>query len=135
MYHPNLLKLIEEKPWFGHLVKEARKSEYKHKLASCLISGNKRLLAIGHNKIRYHRLGHRWNPYPHSLHSEVATIVSVDKSRIRNAILYVLRLNNQNKPMLARPCPDCMKLIVWIGTIKKIIYSIDDYPYYKEEKV
>lgn len=135
MYHQNLLKLIEEKPWFGHLVKEARKSEYKHKLASCLISGNKRIIALGYNKIRHNKIGRRWTSWDNSTHAELDCISSVKKESIRNATLYVLRLNNQYKPMLAKPCPDCMRLIRWIGTIKKIVYSINDYPYFKEEKI
>lgn len=131
-----LLKLVEEKPWFGHLIKEAKKSTYKHKLSSCLVSGGKRLLSKGYNQIRYHRIGHKWNPYNNSLHAEVHCLASIDKNKIRNSTLYVLRISNDlERPLLAKPCEDCMSLIRYVGGIKRIIYSIEEYPYYKEEKL
>lgn len=131
----NMLQLIEKVPYFGHLLKEANKSTYKHKLAACLVSGG-RIIAINHNQLRHHKRGSRWSEYPGSLHSEVACITSINKDKIKNATLYVLRISNgkQPKPMLSLPCSNCMELIKWVG-IKKVIYSTKEAPFIKEVKV
>lgn len=132
----NMLNLIDKIPIFGHLLKEANKSTYKHKLASCLISGG-RIIAIGHNQLRHHKIGSRWSEYPESLHSEVACITSINKDKIKNATLYVLRISNGSspRPMLAKPCSNCSELIKWVGGIKKVIYSVPEYPFVKDVKI
>lgn len=129
----NLLKLIEKHSFMVFAYKEALKSTYKQRLGACLVSSG-RIIATGYNQIRYHRIGSKWSSYESSLHAEVACLTSIDKSRIRNATLYILRISNKDdRPMLSYPCPNCIELIKYLD-IKKVVYSIEEYPYYKEVK-
>lgn len=111
-------------------VKEALKSTYKQKLGVVIFS-KKKLLSLGHNypqKSVKHLLP-RFKKYD-SIHAEVDAIIKA-KTDLKGASLLIVRINRLNQFRLSRPCITCMKYIEYVG-IKRVIYSIPEYPYLKE---
>lgn len=110
-------------------VKEALKSTYKHKLG-VVIFNKKKILSLGHNypqKSVKHLLP-KFKQYD-SIHAEVDAIIKA-KTDLKGASILIIRINRLNQFRLSRPCINCMKYIEFIG-IKKVIYSISEYPYLK----
>lgn len=111
-------------------VKEALKSTYRHQLG-CVIFDKKKIVSLGHNypqKSVKHLLPKfkRFN----SVHSEVDAIIKA-KTNLKGSSLLIVRINKQNQLRLSRPCASCMSYINFVG-IKRVIYSISEYPYLKE---
>lgn len=59
-----------------------------------------------------------------SVHAEVAAIKACGNANLKNATLYVARINKSGSPMMSKPCVKCQKAIEDAG-IKKVIYTID----------
>lgn len=59
-----------------------------------------------------------------SVHAEAAAIRACKGADLRNATIYVARINNSGKPMMSKPCLKCEKAIREAG-IKKVVYTID----------
>lgn len=62
---------------------------------------------------------------PASVHAEIACLKPLIGRKdidFKHIDLYVYRSNKKGLPMLARPCPSCMKLITDLG-IRNIYYS------------
>jgi len=58
-----------------------------------------------------------------SEHAEAAAIRRCGKADLRNAILYVSRVNNMGQEMMSKPCENCQQEIKRAG-IRKIVYTI-----------
>ena len=115
-------------------IEESKKSTYPHKIG-CVIFRKKTVISYDHNYECSHRnkLHPRFQRVPTTIHAEVATIIKA-KTDLKHCEMLVVRVNKQNKLLLAKPCNWCMEYIKYIG-IKKVYYSINNFPYIEELSV
>jgi len=115
-------------------IEEAKKSIHKQKIG-CVIFNKKKIISKGYNtpSKSIKKLHPKYQRWPNSIHAEVAAIIKA-KTDLKGCDILVVRINNDDKFRLAKPCHNCMMYIEHVG-IHKIYYSIDSYPYIKEEKV
>lgn len=112
--------------------KEAMKSEEVHWLGAVVIK-NGRVLGRGHNQLgKSNHLTHKFFQFP-TLHAEIAALCRLDPDEVRGAVLYIYRHKRTGCPGLAKPCERCAKVLAKYG-IRKVIYSTDEAPYYREWK-
>jgi deoxycytidylate deaminase len=109
----------------------SKHSKYKIKVG-CVIAKGNRPISVGFNKVKYNKL---WaNPWRKTLHAEVNAIRTSGKDYVKNTTAYIYRETAKGIPAMARPCDDCMQKLINFG-VKKIYYSIPDYPYWSYEKI
>lgn len=106
-------------------LKQAAKSEYKYKVGAVIVKGG-RLLSVGHNVVGKTHPKHT-GIYKESVHAEEAAILNRLKTKnglasLQNAVLYVSRITSSGIPGMAKPCPNCERLIRAVG-IKKVIFT------------
>ncbi len=129
-----MLLLDKYKFFIEVAINEAEKSSHTFRLGA-VIFDKKTLISKGYNSgcksaKKLHPRFHKYN----SIHAEVAAILAA-RSDLKKCTLLVIRINKNKKNfLLARPCVNCLKYIKYVG-IKKIIYSINEYPFLKEEKI
>lgn len=111
----------------------------KHRIGSVLVKGND-ILAVGFNTLKSHPVQMRYNAYRnmkgkafnnHSLHSEIACILKVkNKTKLKGAILYSIRIRRNGTVGIAKPCPACYNFIKDETPICDVYYSAEsDYAY------
>lgn len=109
-------------------VEEAQKSEHKQKIGAIIFDKSK-IISKGYNhpqrSIRH--LKKKFQKWSGTVHAEVDAIIKA-KTDLKNLSLLVVRINKNNQLRMAKPCQHCMMYIEYVG-IKKIYYSIDEYPY------
>jgi deoxycytidylate deaminase len=116
----------------NHLIKlavgESRKSDHKHHVG-CVIFDKKKIISIGHNTSQksIKSFNSRFQRFPFSVHAEVDTIIKA-RQDLKGASLLVVRVNNNDRFLLSKPCVNCMNYIEYVG-IKRVFFSIDFYPY------
>lgn len=121
-------------------VQEAKKSTHLMKMG-CVIFKGKTILSKGYN--RSYMPTHtkdipmcylKWRG---SLHAEMAAIFSAfeRKKNLQGASLLVVRINNQNQFRVAKPCVYCQHGILDLTPIKKVYYSVNEYPYIIKENL
>jgi deoxycytidylate deaminase len=109
---------------------ESRKSTHRVQMGAVL--SDKRPTSRGFNKIKTHPKFA--NPSKHlkiSIHAEIDCIM---KSKSSGDTIWVWREDLEGNPKLARPCSDCMKSLKAFG-IKRIYYTVEHFPYWKEEDI
>jgi deoxycytidylate deaminase len=116
---------------YNHYIKvainESKKSDYKVKLGA-VIFDKKKIISIGYNSLRnYRKLHPKYQAWKGSIHAEIDAILKSRKD-LKGCTMIVIRINNSDELRMAKPCKKCMKYIRDVG-IKKIIYSISNYPY------
>lgn len=110
-----------KKYFIDRAIAEAKKSDFKQRHGCIIFKGN-RILASGHNEIRYcNKLESKYTRWKNSLHAEARTILFNRFVFIRCSIL-VIRLNQKDQLVNSKPCPFCLELIQDEG-IKNIYYS------------
>lgn len=116
---------------------ESKKSEHKTHTIGCVLTKGSKILSVGYNKVRYKSKGRKFTLYNEALHAERDTLSKVNKQELNNCILYVWRNCNDETetPALARPCSNCMKMIYELGFIKRVIYTVNYFPYYEEIRI
>lgn len=122
-----------------YALKEAENSSYQQRLGAVIMQGSL-VLSRGYNQVRYKAIGvSRYTNFKESLHAERSVISQINIKEIKNATLYIARLMKNGDSGLAAPCDCCLHMIVDItkkyGTIKKIIFTIPEAPFYEEIKV
>lgn len=119
--------------WFRVAKKEAKKSTYKHKLGACVVKGGS-VVSKGHNEIRYCATGaNKYSEWRESLHAERAALSKLKKSEITGSSVFVVRVTEEQKWALAKPCSQCMYMLRDLG-VKKVVFSISEFPYFAEIK-
>ena len=122
---PNLFRIARD---------EAAKSTYRHQVGAVLVCG-RRILSRGHNSVRYLSIGvNRYTKYRCSLHAERACLSRVEKNKIKGCDVYVYREFRNGKPAIAKPCKQCLYMLFDLG-IRKIYFTISEYPYYEVIKL
>lgn len=114
-------------------VKEAQKSTYRFKVGTVIFDG-KKILSVGHNyKLKsvksYTKSFIKWHG---SIHAEVDAILKARRP-LKGLSILVVRINNYGQFRNSRPCQECSKYIEYVG-IKKIFFSISEWPYIVEKK-
>lgn len=97
----------------------------------CALSLHGKPVAVGFNVSKSHpTYTSIKNP---TIHAEVKAIISA-RCDLTGATAWVYRETKAGKPAMARPCSNCMELLREVG-IKKVVYTIPEEPFWKEEKL
>ena len=110
---------------------EAKKGDHKQRIG-CILFDKKKILSRGHNYCMKSskKLHPRFQRYHGSVHAEVDAILSARKE-LKGSCMLVIRINKKDQFRLSKPCASCLKYIQHVG-IKKLFYSISEYPYIEE---
>ncbi len=97
-----------------------------------------KLISIGINNLKkLHRRhifgcykGFKDNPekYVASLHSEIDAIIKMGKTDCSKLTFVNIRIDNEEKVKMAKPCQNCMKILEGLG-YKNVFYTKDDGSY------
>lgn len=109
-------------------VEEAKKSDYRQKVGAVIVK-KKTIISKGHNYAQRaaKKLHPKFQEWPNSIHAEVDCILKA-RTDVAGASIYVIRINNLGQFRLSKPCKHCSAYLKHIG-IKKVFYSINEYPY------
>lgn len=115
-------------------IDEAVKSKHKQRVGAIIFDKSK-IVSRGYNQSArsVKHLKKKFQRWPGTVHAEVAAIVT-SKTNLKNLSMLVVRINSKNQLRLARPCRWCQMYLEYVG-IKKIYYSINEFPYIKELKL
>jgi len=82
------------------------------------------VLNVAWNKNHFNRFGARFHKIPNhaTAHAELGTILGIDISKTAGATVYVVRINNNGRLMLSKPCSMCAAALKHVG-VKKIVFS------------
>jgi len=100
-------------------------NDYRH--GALLIRGGS-VLNWSENKNQYCGFGNRFRQYNTGLptvHAELGCILGVDKSKTKNATIYVARIGKAGDWRLSKPCAMCMAAAKFAG-VRQIVYTIED---------
>lgn len=103
---------------------EALNSTFDRARIGAVIVKGGRVLAAGHNEIRYNkRTGKAWP----SIHAEEGVILALLRQpngmkQLAGATIYVSRVLKNGETALAKPCEMCSNLIQAVG-IKRVIHT------------
>lgn len=104
----------------GRAINVAEHNAYRWKLGAVVANGN-RVVSLAPNKYRN-------NPQVDSdnatVHAEVAAIKAAGNKDLKGLTIYIARVAKSGKTAMARPCSNCMKVIVAEG-IREIVYTND----------
>ena len=72
-------------------------------------------------------VGYKKNPenYSPCLHSEVSAIIRLGENDCSKYTFVNVRIDNNNKINIAKPCQNCMNVLAAVG-FKKILYTTKD---------
>jgi deoxycytidylate deaminase len=109
-------------------IEEANKSNHRNKVG-CIIFDKKRIISKGHNYAQksVKKLHPKFQRFPFSIHAEVEAIIKA-KTDLKGMSLLVIRVNSDNQFRLSKPCINCQEYIKYVK-IKKVYYSINNFPY------
>lgn len=69
-----------------------------------------------------------------STHAEIRALINCGMENLNGAVMYIFRETKRGYPALARPCNMCYTMLKSRG-IRKVFYTIPEYPFWKEEKL
>lgn len=110
-------------------IKEAEKSNILHK-HGCVIVTSGKLMSKGFNNYR-NISSDGFIKNSCTCHAEISAIRNyyklkkIDKNKIKNSTIYIVRINKNGKLCQSAPCISCFHIITMVG-IKKIVYSDDN---------
>lgn len=90
----------------------------RYQVGAAIFVGNK-LISIGWNEDKTdpkQRSIFRWR------HAETAALVGTRKSDLTKATMYVVRVTKTGMLRIARPCPDCQRILRAAG-IRRVVYT------------
>jgi deoxycytidylate deaminase len=103
--------------------KESRKNTTHRIKVGAVITKNGRVLSLGHNLAKTHpAIG------TYQIHAEAAAIIAA-RHELMGASIWVYRETADGIPGMAKPCSDCMALIIHSG-IERVYYSHSEFPYF-----
>ena len=122
------------KKGFFRLAKNvSRYSNHRYRMGAVI--ARKKPISIGFNFIKTHPKYSNPNKTKSvSIHAEISAIIRAYDDDLTGAVMYIYRENLRGEPAIAKPCDECMRLLKVSG-IKKIIYTIDTKPFWKEERI
>ena len=105
-----------------------------HRVQVGAVICNKKPISVACNSKKTHPI--HANPYisiRSSVHAECRAIMGYN-GNLRGSIIYVYRELKDGTPGLARPCNYCLTEMKRAG-IMKMYYSIEEYPFYRMERI
>jgi deoxycytidylate deaminase len=123
---------VEDLPSFLRLARNISKhSTFKIRVGAVLVN-NRHPISVGFNKIKY------CSKYSHlqeqSLHAEMVCLKTCGKDYIGKSSIFVYRETRNGLPALAKPCENCQNMLKLAG-IKRMVFSIAEYPYFDIEEL
>lgn len=119
---PTLLKLARN---------VSKHSKFRVRVGAVLVDKG-HPISVGFNKAKYN------SEFSHiteqSIHAEMQALKTSGKEFINKSIMFVYRETKDGKTALSRPCEKCLKRLQEFG-VKKIIYSVSEYPYFAIENI
>jgi deoxycytidylate deaminase len=110
---------------------ESEKSTYVHKMGCVVVKGGS-IQSTGYNEVRFCSVGStNFTEWKESLHAERAALSKMKKEDVAGCSVYIYREYANGKPALAKPCSQCAYMLSELG-VKKVFYTIDKEPYYRE---
>lgn len=95
------------------------------------VLANKRPIIACSNVVRTHPK-YAYDECHQTIHAEARCVMYNNGTNLKGTTIYVYREHADGSPALARPCNDCYQLLKDFG-VKKMIYTIDEYPYFRTE--
>ena len=109
----------------------SRFSDHRIKVGAVLC--NKKPITFASNKLRTHpRFADPSSSIRGSIHAEIRAVQNSNKEDLSGCTIFVYRGLKNGKPAMARPCEHCMEFLKSRG-LKRIYYTIDQFPYYRKE--
>lgn len=105
---------------------------------AAVIAKKKPLIASA-NKMITHPKYVDGSDFRNSIHAEVMACLHLSDEQCNGSVIYVYREAKRTPyglyyPALAKPCPYCRQILIE-KNIKKVFYTIPEYPYYKWERL
>jgi deoxycytidylate deaminase len=111
--------------------------ESGHSFHVTFIYDKSKLLSVGFNNYRKLHRSHKFgkykgtkdNPerYVASIHSEIDALIKLGRSDCSRLTFINIRIDNNNKPNIAKPCSNCLRVLQGVG-FKNIYYTtMQDY--------
>ncbi len=116
----------KDKKYIDLAMRVSNQSEYPHRHGAVLIKGSS-VINTACNKNKFSSFAARFKrnePLYATVHAELGAILNVDRKHTEGATIFVVRVNNQQKLRLSKPCTMCEMAMKWVG-IKKVIYSTE----------
>lgn len=104
-------------------------STYRYRVGAVIV--NKKPISVGFNQVKTHPTYS--NKLRTTVHAEMNAVIH-SHDNIFGASIFVFREDRNGFPAIARPCKDCLETLKKAG-IKKMTYSINEYPYYRTERI
>lgn len=121
---------MEDNEPFPPLFRLARRvsklSDFRIKVG-CVISRNRTVISIGHNKTKYNKL---WCHPLKKLHAEAVALKLAGRDDLSGCTVYVYRESKNGTPRMSKPCEDCEKLLRE-RKVKRVVYSTSEFPYFE----
>ncbi len=102
-------------------------SDYAHRHGAVLVKGAS-IVNVSCNKNKFSSFATRFTKKEKefvTVHAELGSVLNVERRHTEGAIVYVVRVNNQDEFRLSKPCPMCEEAMRWVG-IKKVVYSTSE---------
>lgn len=102
-------------------------SDYAHRHGAVLVKGAS-IVNVSCNKNKFSSFATRFTKKEKefvTVHAELGSVLNVERKNTEGAIVYVVRVNNQDEFRLSKPCPMCEEAMRWVG-IKKVVYSTSE---------
>ena len=120
---PNMLRIAK---------KMANLSSGDYMLGAVVMKSG-RVMGKGFNKYNaINAMARRFFGHP-TIHAEIAAMSNAPHGSLNGASIWVYRTRRDGSPGLSFPCARCQVALKKFG-IRRVIYSIPDYPYYMEIK-
>ena len=108
----------------------SRLSDHRVRVGAVLC--NKKPISVACNSKKTHPIhANPYNSIRSSLHAECRAIMGY-RGSLKGSTIYVYRETKSGHPALARPCNYCLTILKMYD-IKRMIFTIDSYPYWREE--
>ncbi|MFD9631076.1 cytidine/deoxycytidylate deaminase family protein [Streptomyces violascens] len=108
-------------PLLDQAIRQAMRSKCRYRIGAVLATGN-RVLTFGPNTSRNSPTVDFLNATYHAEENALRRA-----RRTKGTVIYVARVNALGKPMLAAPCPRCVRALTLAG-VRKAVYTTSEGP-------
>jgi deoxycytidylate deaminase len=105
-------------------------STFKYRVGAVIVKKN--IISVGFNQQKSHpiySIGINT-----TVHAEMGALIHAQFDNLSDSVIYVYREDRQGFPAIARPCEKCLQALKEKG-VKKMVYSISEYPFYRTERI
>ncbi len=127
-------KLVNEENFIYYLSKaraESKKSIIGKAQVGAVLVKKGCIISKGHNRIKYSKVNDKYSRWKESTHAEVDALKKVMYlTGLNSTTLFVYRELKSGELASSKPCDKCMAFIKFLK-IKRIVYTINKFPYYE----